>query len=438
MKQDGLETEGWKLQSWKNDPLYRRDPSLAKNVVSLYLSGMHEQIIEPPKRIMVGDPGSFAQHTLRNRFPEIIGKVAGSLPLPSSERKSLLALIGEIPEGRILDPFRKGLVPEEEFQSDELRDWKREIQVWEGARWIELPFYFAEAYLYLRILIAVGYYCKGSPYYRQDPFAFQKEEELQGVLQEPMWGRTLERASDPYRSLLLMLKGNRVDLSNTSIAQHGRKRVHHEESEDLLINHLEILSEKIPRTQRIDVVLDNAGSELICDLHFASVVLSKWDRKVVLHAKAAPFFVSDATKRDVLDTIHRLRKVDAFASWGRNVLHFLEAGLLEVRDHYFWNGPCHFPYLPGDMKEEFARSDLVIFKGDANYRRLLEDRKWPFPLPLDSLLSWFPTDLAALRTLKSEILVGIPEEKAQRMFALDPNWLVDGKWGIVQWVERKK
>ncbi len=398
---------------------------------------MHEQILELPKSIMVGDPGSFAQHTLRNRFPEIIAKVALSHPPESSERKSLFALIDEIPDGRILDPFEKGLAEEEEFLPEELLDWKRELNVWAESRWIDLPFYFAEAYLYLRILIAGGYYRKGSPTYRKDPFAPQKAEELQGVLQETSWKKSLERASDPTHALLLMLKGNRVDLSNTKIAQHGRKQVHHDGSEELLINHLKAVSEKTRKAKRLDIVLDNAGSELICDLHFASVVLSSGDRKVVLHGKAAPFFVSDATKKDVVETVQWLVEGEVFASWGKNLKHFLESGMLEVRDHYFWNGPCHFPFLPQDLRKEFERSDLVIFKGDANYRRLLEDRKWPFSAKMEDLLSWFPGDLAVLRTLKSEILVGIPEDKVHEMFARDPAWLVDGKWGIVQLVEKK-
>ena len=399
---------------------------------------MHAHIHETPPQIMVGEEGSFAHHTLHNRFPEIIGKVIDPLPPQSEERKALHSLIREIPEGRILDPFKAGLLEEEEFQREELLDWKREIQAWAGSRWIDLPFYFAEAYLYLRILIARGYYRKDSPFYRKDPFAPQKEAELQGVLQEGAWEKTLQRASDPYRALLLMLKGNRVDLSNTTIAHHGRKRVHHDESEDLLINHLEILAEKVEQSRRIDIVLDNAGSELICDLRFASVVLSRGNRKILMHGKAAPFFVSDATKREVEETIEEVSRSETFGSWGKHLKNFLESGTLEVRDHYFWNGPCHFSSLPQELKEEFEQSDLVIFKGDANYRRLLEDRKWPFSTSLETLLSWFPASLAVLRTLKSEILVGIPEEKAVRMFEKDPSWLFDGRWGIVQLLEHKK
>jgi len=399
---------------------------------------MHAHIHETPPQIMVGEEGSFAHHTLHNRFPEIIGKVIDPLPPQSEERKALHSLIREIPEGRILDPFKEGLVDEEEFQREELLDWKREIQVWAGSRWIDLPFYFAEAYLYLRILIARGYYRKNSPFYRKDPFAPQKEGELQGVLQEAAWEKTLKGASDFYRSLLLMLKGNRVDLSNSTIAHHGRKRVHHDESEDLLINHLEILAEKVERSRRIDIVLDNAGSELICDLHFASVVLYKGNRKIVLHGKAAPFFVSDATRQDVEETIEGVLGSETFGPWGQKLKHFLESGTLEVRDHFFWNGPCPFSSLPEELKKEFAKSDLVIFKGDANYRRLLEDRKWPFSTSLETLLSWFPTSVAVLRTLKSEILVGIPEEMAVRMFEKDPSWLIDGRWGIVQLLEHKK
>jgi len=40
-----------------------------------------------------------------------------------------------------------------------------------------------------------------------------------------------------------------------------------------------------------------------------------------------------------------------------------------------------------------------------------------------------------LRTLKSEVVTDIPRPLAERLFREDPNWLVNGRWGVVRVVE---
>jgi hypothetical protein len=46
-------------------------------------------------------------------------------------------------------------------------------------------------------------------------------------------------------------------------------------------------------------------------------------------------------------------------------------------------------------------------KGDANYRRLIGDALWPHDTPFAHVLSYFAAPLLALRTLKSEVCVGL-------------------------------
>ena len=78
---------------------------------------------------------------------------------------------------------------------------------------------------------------------------------------------------------------------------------------------------------------------------------------------------------------------------------------------------------------------MVITKGDANYRRLLDDRHWPHDMPFDELLSYWPqgTSLASLRTCKSGVLVGVePSVEAAAAAAMPDSWLTGGKYGCVQ------
>ena len=79
-----------------------------------------------------------------------------------------------------------------------------------------------------------------------------------------------------------------------------------------------------------------------------------------------------------------------------------------------------------------AAADLVILKGDANYRRLLGDAHWPPTTSFAAVTGYFPAPLVALRTLKAEIIVGLQPGQVERLQAEDPAWLVNGRRGLIQ------
>jgi len=75
-------------------------------------------------------------------------------------------------------------------------------------------------------------------------------------------------------------------------------------------------------------------------------------------------------------------------------------------------------------------------KGDAHYRRMLGDRHWPFDAPLDDATGYLPSPTLALRTLKSEVAVGLSEEAMARARAGSADWAINGEWGVVQCTSR--
>ena len=91
-----------------------------------------------------------------------------------------------------------------------------------------------------------------------------------------------------------------------------------------------------------------------------------------------------------------------------------------------------FFQLPDDLRTLLASMDLVIFKGDAHYRRLLGDAHWPPTASFAQATAYFPAPLVAVRTLKAEIIVGLPAGEAERVEANDASWLVNGRRGVVQ------
>jgi len=76
--------------------------------------------------------------------------------------------------------------------------------------------------------------------------------------------------------------------------------------------------------------------------------------------------------------------------------------------------------MPRQLYEGLFRLDTVILKGDINYRRPLSDRQWPYITPIEKIVTYFPTSLLILRTLKGEIIVGLKKGRAEKIEAEDP------------------
>ena len=54
----------------------------------------------------------------------------------------------------------------------------------------------------------------------------------------------------------------------------------------------------------------------------------------------------------------------------------------------------------------------------------------------DYTLADFPAPFVVLRTLKGEIMVGLEPGQAEAIAAQDPTWLINGKRGIIQYVNK--
>ena len=74
----------------------------------------------------------------------------------------------------------------------------------------------------------------------------------------------------------------------------------------------------------------------------------------------------------------------------------------------------------------------MIFKGDANYRRHVGDALWQPETPFAEVTAYFPAPLLALRTLKSDAIVGLPPGLAERLDGEDAHWRVNGRRGVAQ------
>jgi hypothetical protein len=88
--------------------------------------------------------------------------------------------------------------------------------------------------------------------------------------------------------------------------------------------------------------------------------------------------------------------------------------------------------MPPRFQQFFTGAALVVSKGDANYRRVVGDALWQPETPFADVTAYFPAPLLALRTLKSNPIVGLPAGLAERLDAEDATWRVNGRRGVAQ------
>jgi hypothetical protein len=394
-----------------------------------------------PPLFSTAEPESFALRSIRDRHAATLLSVIEENAQAEPYRSRLLAFRHEALGRPLTDPFIGDGWDASLFHPQELADWKRELGPLVGRSWYDLPWYFAEAFFFLALLFAFGYYETAGPYRLRDPFATLKRRELiqpGGGLNAasglaPLLGAS-PTASASRELLLASLWGNRVDLSLQRLAGVYRGSFLRHEAREVLVDHTAELAERLAAARRVDFILDNSGPELVCDLLLASWLLSSEERRVLLHAKRSPFYVSDATPADVRTAIEALAGSPdaAVRQAGQGLLRETNGGRLEVREHWFWNGPLFFSDMPSQLRRELAGSDLVLIKGDANYRRLVADRKWPPTTRMETLTGYFPAPLAVLRTLKSELVIDLEPGQAERLDLEDPEWRTNGRRGIIR------
>jgi hypothetical protein len=214
----------------------------------------------------------------------------------------------------------------------------------------------------------------------------------------------------------ICLWGNATDLSLlTSLTYEDIQKLQGSEArkaseENIIVNDLGAAYEVLKKAKkegkkerRVDIVLDNAGFELYVDLILAGFLLSAGlATNIILHPKSIPWFVSDVLPSDFAALLNALaspqtfystpsedeklagktpeplsqKEVDElsflFQEWG----NFHAEGQLVLRPNRFWTEGGSFWRLPSSdprLHEDLKESELVIFKGDLNYRKLTGD-----------------------------------------------------------------
>jgi uncharacterized protein with ATP-grasp and redox domains len=214
----------------------------------------------------------------------------------------------------------------------------------------------------------------------------------------------------------ICLWGNATDLSLlTSLTYEDIQKLQGSEArkaseKNILVNDLAAAYDVLKKAKadnvqerQVDIVLDNAGFELYVDLILAGFLLSAGlATTVVLHPKSIPWFVSDVVPNDFGSLLAGLMDPQKFYSTPsedeknadktpiplaeKEVIElsflferwagFHQEGQLRLRGNRFWTEGGSYWRLPTSdsrLYDDLKESQLVIFKGDLNYRKLTGD-----------------------------------------------------------------
>lgn len=377
-----------------------------------------------PEPIRTDASNRFAHHTMRVRVPAILRDVQARNPDFSPViHGALERLHDEILGDRPLAPLTLPAI--------DASAWSRALSERDGQGWLGTDWFFAEAFFYRCVLQATRYWET-----QRDPFLPSKQEELSGASPWRALSAALSLRGEPPAARLpalcrASLWANRIDLSYAAAAARGSGGT----ADDLLIDHAaEAIEALLSDPGEVQIVVDNAGTELLLDLALADSLLDVVPR-VLLHVKMTPTFVSDATVSDVHATLATLaepgRPAEARAL-ARRLSAAFHDGRLGIHPGLYWNSHRFFFDMPPLLRRCLASARLVISKGDANYRRITGDAVWPAHTPFARVAAFFPAPLLALRTLKSDSIVGLPEGLAARLDAGEADWRNSGRHGVAQ------
>ncbi|XP_075410480.1 damage-control phosphatase ARMT1 isoform X1 [Tenrec ecaudatus] len=433
---------------------------------------------ESPEALSGQDVGSFAYLTIKDRMPQILTKVIDTLHRHKSEffekhgeegteaEKKAISILSKLRNELQTDKAILPLVAQ--FVDTDMWNQYLEYQqsiVAEGdgqARWFYSPWLFVECYMYRRIHEAL---IQSPPISDFDVFKESKEqnffESQESIVTLCTYLQEVTRThgeldedqlkSEFFKFLQVSLWGNKCDLSLSGGESIAQKMNVLDSLEDLkpfiLVNDMEQLwsllsNHKKTRERasvRVDIVLDNSGFELITDLVLADFLLSSnLATEIHFYGKMIPWFVSDTTLHDfhwlVAQVKHSAHQSTAQcgAAWESHV----ETGRWVYQDHLFWTLPheyCAMAQVAPDLYADLQKADLILFKGDLNYRKLTGDRKWAFTTPFYQALKGFhPAPLCSVRTIKAEVQVGLQPGQGEALTASDPGWLSTGTYGVFQ------
>ncbi|XP_067680353.1 damage-control phosphatase ARMT1-like [Haliotis asinina] len=412
---------------------------------------------------------SFAYLTIKDRLPVILTKVVDTVYRMKNKMKDedtsdeLKDITGRISKMRFQIQTDKPV--------ENLEDSRTDTPIWnqhhqdllklnngQPIKWFSAAWLYLECYMYRRIQESVELTNKlksldvfedqkCEAYYTSEGAVTTLLTYLLEVVGQCQGYSSQEKADKLKQFLEVALWGNKCDLSISAGFSNSQTTCILDQlkllNSNILADHSQQVIETLQHQMkgdagRVDIVLDNAGFELVTDLCLAEFLVSAGLASTIhFHGKAMPWFVSDVTRKDfqwVLETMKGTNNL-AISTFGAKWQKLLELGSWVFHDDDFWTTPFDFSMMKkhaSELYSDLGKADLVFFKGDLNYRKLVGDKRWdPTESFSSSLRGFEPAPVCSLRALKSDVVVGLKPGQAEMTQHHDKDWMINGKWAVI-------
>lgn len=434
-----------------------------------------------PSLYYCDDKLSFAYATVRTRWPKIIEgaiKDADSLISDVPKRQSfvnhLQQLLKSLENDETVDSFTDAdiqLVPELKIYNDSLAKLNaQKPTTWQTGPWLYLECLFYQLFnlwcKQLDLSIDIFENLKNQTFQQSELGVLElcKHYSSLDLQNKTIDAETHQLLFDEFIDISLW--GNATDLSLLAgnvtlddIKSLQGAEVRKQNEKNILINDTDAVWKHLQTSNksRIDIVLDNSGFELFADLILILMILdTKLSEKVHIHCKEIPWFVSDTLPKDcplLLDqlvnknfykNIYNQQESKDVINVHDKISDYINQGKLVIESDPFWTLDLNFWSIPkfDKLYQNLLQSDLVIFKGDLNYRKLTGDLQWDKTTPFKTAIQDLATSkipVLSLRTCKADVCVGLPQGVHEELIEtyksmgneIGEFWSSSGKWAVI-------
>lgn len=361
--------------------------------------------------ITLGDKNSFAVEDLKSQAQRVIKLIISNNKLTDLKIDNLLKIRKSVLENNVIPYLQFG---------EGITYWHQIMQIDKNRRWFgDYHHGLTISYFYRLILDRLNYFDS-----LNDPFAQIKLNMFLKFLESPK--NQIKHDLKIDELLLSMLWGNKADLVPPKIGVY----------KTLLVDDRKIFIEflKHSKLSTVDILADNTGEELVYDLIFVEYLLSNGLAKLIrYHVKNYPYNITDTTRDDFFTIVSILRRKNSrFKKLADSISKFISDGSIQVVTYPYTTLGLDRSKAINIIEKQYAKSSLIITKGDFNYRKNVGWYFWRKSDNYNLVVSYLKTPILCFRTIKNEIMLGIKDQlRITSLNQKDPDWWKKGVGGVI-------
>lgn len=435
----------------------------ARGCFKKYISWQIEK--EPPISYFNDD---FARETIKYRFNEIISKINKEVP-EKSPVISYQEFLKARPEDLKFDEHPALQTYKNPVNTPIMKEWLTKFKNYDSVSKLvaEAPFIDVEHFYYFYVLSKTYDVLKDKEKLCLLHPDYDKEKQF-----DPYKSRKLRMLENDFRqersriknilNLIIEIDKNDTDIArkqqiesilktNLSANSSDSSQMFWRDFSDVdpIIDDSEKFWNKyciyIEPGKTVNIIVDNFGIEFLSDLLLGYYLTKKGVEKIIYHVKVLPMFVSDVVDGDQTIMIKTLKSLidncqDNEENY-KNALNNLSEAVdkFEFKAHYDLNMPSSFSDLASSgqdsIKSIFQGENLLIVKGDLNYRRLIKDNLRSSLKRTVKLIKYINCPLLVIRSYKSNTVLDFKTSDKSKIAKYGPDWKTEGKVGAILYYE---